>query len=167
PAAGVAHLRELRAAQDVQPLALPSRARHARAGRGARGDRQALCGPRPASRALPLSPRRAFRRRRRLLLRHRAVVAVWRRFSRAAHAPEGIHGARRSASERSGSAARGRSGARRMSSSLAWALLVLSGLLDVAWAVSMKYAAGYTRPGWSALSIALLAAFVYLLGKTL
>lgn len=54
-----------------------------------------------------------------------------------------------------------------MSQSLAWALLVVSGLLDVAWAVSMKYAEGYTRPGWSVLSLALLAAFVYLLGRTL
>ena len=54
-----------------------------------------------------------------------------------------------------------------MSQPFAWVLLVLSGLLDVAWAVSMKYAEGYTRPGWSLLSLALLGAFVYLLGRTL
>ena len=42
-----------------------------------------------------------------------------------------------------------------------------AGLLDVAWAISMKYAEGYTRPGWSVLSLALLLAFVYLLGRTL
>lgn len=54
-----------------------------------------------------------------------------------------------------------------MSQSLAWGLLVLSGLLDVAWAVSMKYAEGYTRPAWSLLSFLLLGAFVYLLGRTL
>ncbi|SAK86228.1 small multidrug resistance protein [Caballeronia pedi] len=54
-----------------------------------------------------------------------------------------------------------------MSQSLGWLLLILSGLLDVAWAVSMKLTQGYTRPGWTALSIVLLAAFVYLLGKVL
>jgi quaternary ammonium compound-resistance protein SugE len=54
-----------------------------------------------------------------------------------------------------------------MSHGLAWLLLLLSGALDVAWAISMKYADGYTRLGWSALSLALLAAFVYLLGRTL
>jgi quaternary ammonium compound-resistance protein SugE len=54
-----------------------------------------------------------------------------------------------------------------MSEGLAWLLLLLSGALDVAWAISMKYAEGYTRLGWSALSLALLAAFVYLLGRTI
>lgn len=54
-----------------------------------------------------------------------------------------------------------------MSQTVAWALLILSGLLDVAWALSMKLAEGYTRPGWSLLSFALLGAFVYLLGRTL
>lgn len=54
-----------------------------------------------------------------------------------------------------------------MSQSLAWMLLVVSGVLDVAWAISMKYAEGYTRPGWSLLSLLLLGAFIYLLGRTL
>ncbi len=54
-----------------------------------------------------------------------------------------------------------------MTQGFAWGLLILSGLLDVAWAVSMKYAAGYTRLGWSAVSLALLAAFVWLLGRAL
>ena len=54
-----------------------------------------------------------------------------------------------------------------MTRSFAWALLVTSGLIDVAWALSMKYAEGYTKPGWTALSLALLAAFVYLLGRSL
>jgi quaternary ammonium compound-resistance protein SugE len=40
-------------------------------------------------------------------------------------------------------------------------------LLDIAWAISMKYAEGYTRFGWSLLSFALLGAFVYLLGRSL
>jgi quaternary ammonium compound-resistance protein SugE len=54
-----------------------------------------------------------------------------------------------------------------MSKSLAWVTLLLAGFLDVAWAVSMKYAEGYTRLGWSTLSLALLAAFVFLLGRAL
>lgn len=54
-----------------------------------------------------------------------------------------------------------------MSQTVAWILLLAAGLLDVAWAISMKYADGYTRPGWSIVSILLLAAFVYLLGRVL
>jgi quaternary ammonium compound-resistance protein SugE len=54
-----------------------------------------------------------------------------------------------------------------MSQAFAWTLLVIAGGLDIAWAISMKYAQGYTRPGWSLLSFMLLAAFVYLLGRTL
>jgi len=54
-----------------------------------------------------------------------------------------------------------------MNQSLAWLLLIASGLLDVAWAVSMKYAEGYTRPGWTVISLVLLGMFVYLLGRVL
>ena len=54
-----------------------------------------------------------------------------------------------------------------MSTSLAWLALITAGLLDVAWAISMKYAEGYTRVGWSLVSLALLAAFVFLLGRAL
>ena len=54
-----------------------------------------------------------------------------------------------------------------MSPPLAWFMLVTAGLLDVGWAISMKYAEGYTRLGWSIASFALLAAFVFLLGRAL
>jgi len=54
-----------------------------------------------------------------------------------------------------------------MSQPLAWMLLVVAGFLDVFWAMSMKYAQGYTKPGWSLISLLLLAAFVYLLGRVL
>jgi hypothetical protein len=54
-----------------------------------------------------------------------------------------------------------------MSQAVAWILLIVSGLLDVAWAISVKYADGYTRWGWSLLSLVLLGAFIYLLGRTL
>ncbi|MBR1086537.1 multidrug efflux SMR transporter [Bradyrhizobium manausense] len=54
-----------------------------------------------------------------------------------------------------------------MSQSLAWLMLLIAGLLDVGGAISMKYAEGYTRVGWSILSLGLLAAFVFLLGRAL
>jgi quaternary ammonium compound-resistance protein SugE len=54
-----------------------------------------------------------------------------------------------------------------MSQNMAWLLLIVSGLFDVAWAISIKYAEGYTRPVWTILSLMLLAAFVYLLGRVL
>jgi len=54
-----------------------------------------------------------------------------------------------------------------MSAGIAWVLLVVSGLLDVAWALSMKQAQGYTRLGWSVVSLVLLGLFVYLLGLAL
>ena len=54
-----------------------------------------------------------------------------------------------------------------MSHSMAWLMLVIAGLLDVGWAISMKYAEGYTRVGWSIISLVLLAAFVVLLGRAL
>ncbi|MCA1399921.1 multidrug efflux SMR transporter [Bradyrhizobium sp. BRP56] len=54
-----------------------------------------------------------------------------------------------------------------MSHSVAWIALIIAGLLDVGWAVSMKYAEGYTRLGWTLVSLLLLAAFVFLLGRAL
>jgi quaternary ammonium compound-resistance protein SugE len=54
-----------------------------------------------------------------------------------------------------------------MSVPFAWVALVAAGLLDVAWAISMKYAEGYTRLGWSFVSLALLGSFVFLLGRAL
>ena len=54
-----------------------------------------------------------------------------------------------------------------MSPPLAWLMLVIAGAIDVGWAISMKYADGYTRVGWSMVSLALLAAFVFLLGRAL
>ena len=54
-----------------------------------------------------------------------------------------------------------------MSQGVAWAALIAAGLLDVAWAVSMKYADGYTKLGWSLVSLLFLGAFVFLLGRAL
>jgi hypothetical protein len=47
-----------------------------------------------------------------------------------------------------------------MSNTVAWIALIVAGLLDVAWAVSMKYAEGYTRLGWTILSLIVLGLFV-------
>ncbi|CCE08964.1 multidrug efflux system protein [Bradyrhizobium sp. STM 3843] len=54
-----------------------------------------------------------------------------------------------------------------MSAPVAWLALIVAGVLDVGWAIAMKYADGYTRLGWSLVSLVLLAAFVFLLGRTL
>jgi quaternary ammonium compound-resistance protein SugE len=54
-----------------------------------------------------------------------------------------------------------------MTTATACWLLIVAGVLDVLWAVAMKYADGYTRTGWSLVSLFLLAAFVWLLGRSL
>jgi len=50
---------------------------------------------------------------------------------------------------------------------LGWVFLITSGIIDVAWAASMKKANGFSHLGWSAVSLVLLAAFVVLLTKAL
>ena len=35
---------------------------------------------------------------------------------------------------------------------MAWAVLILAGLLEVVWAFAMKQSAGFTRAGWTALT---------------
>lgn len=54
-----------------------------------------------------------------------------------------------------------------MSTNNAWALLVFSGLVDVAWAASVKMSAGYTRLGWAVTSVVLLLLFIVSLGRAL
>jgi quaternary ammonium compound-resistance protein SugE len=54
-----------------------------------------------------------------------------------------------------------------MTTTQGWIYLVASGFIDVAWALSMKKANGFSNPGWSAISLILLAAFVFLLTKAL
>ncbi len=54
-----------------------------------------------------------------------------------------------------------------MSAGTAWIMLIAAGLIDVAWALSMKLSNGYTRPGWTAVSLIALGAFVWLLGRAL
>lgn len=45
----------------------------------------------------------------------------------------------------------------------AWIMLLAAGLLEIVWAVGLKYAEGFTRPVASAVTIAAMAASMYLL----
>lgn len=45
----------------------------------------------------------------------------------------------------------------------AWMLLLLAGLLEIVWALGLKYADGFTKPAASAITIAAMAASMYLL----
>ena len=54
-----------------------------------------------------------------------------------------------------------------MSNGVAWILLILSGLIDVAWVASVKVSEGDTRPYWATASVVLLALFVFSLGRAL
>ncbi|MEW6514532.1 MAG: quaternary ammonium compound efflux SMR transporter SugE [Pseudomonadota bacterium] len=47
---------------------------------------------------------------------------------------------------------------------MAWILLFLAGLFEVAWAIGLKYTEGFTRPIPSALTLAAMVASVVLLG---
>lgn len=46
-----------------------------------------------------------------------------------------------------------------------WILLALAGLFEVVWAVALKYAEGFTRPGPTALVAVSLAASMWLLAR--
>ena len=50
---------------------------------------------------------------------------------------------------------------------LAWTLLIVAGVFEVAWATSLKYTEGFTRLWPSVLNIALMAASVFLLSRAL
>jgi len=46
---------------------------------------------------------------------------------------------------------------------MSWFYLALAGLLEVVWAVGLKYTQGFTKPGASALTLAAMAGSFYLL----
>ncbi len=50
---------------------------------------------------------------------------------------------------------------------MTWFILVLAGLLEVGWAVGLKYTEGFTRPLPTALTLAAMAGSVGLLGLAL
>lgn len=46
---------------------------------------------------------------------------------------------------------------------MAWMLLLIAGLLEVAWAVGLKSSEGFSRPGWAAFTlVTALASFALL-----
>jgi quaternary ammonium compound-resistance protein SugE len=46
---------------------------------------------------------------------------------------------------------------------MAWVLLILAGLLEVGWAIGLKYSAGFTRPGVSVITVlAMITSFLLL-----
>ncbi len=51
-----------------------------------------------------------------------------------------------------------------MSPALAWALLVVAGLFEVAWAIGLKYTQGFTQPVATALTVAAMVVSMGLLG---
>ena len=51
-----------------------------------------------------------------------------------------------------------------MNTSVAWALLVVAGLFEVAWAIGLKYTAGFTRPMPTVLTVSAMIISMGLLG---
>ena len=47
---------------------------------------------------------------------------------------------------------------------MAWAILVVAGLLEIGWAIGLKYTHGFTRPVPTALTICAMVASMWLLG---
>jgi quaternary ammonium compound-resistance protein SugE len=50
---------------------------------------------------------------------------------------------------------------------MAWFVLILAGLLEVGWAIGLKYTAGFTRPWPVTLTVAAMLASLGLLGLSL
>lgn len=50
---------------------------------------------------------------------------------------------------------------------MTWLILIVAGLLEVAWAVGLKYTAGFTKPLPTALTLAAMAGSVGMLGLAL
>ena len=50
---------------------------------------------------------------------------------------------------------------------MAWVLLLVAGLLEVCWAIGLKYTEGFTKPLPSVLTLAAMAASVILLGMAM
>lgn len=51
-----------------------------------------------------------------------------------------------------------------LSSTQAWVVLVVAGLLETGWAIGLKYTGGFTKPVPSVLTVAAIAASMWLLG---
>ena len=51
--------------------------------------------------------------------------------------------------------------------SSAWTLLIVAGLLEVVWAIGLKYTQGFTRPLPSAITLTAMVLSIVLLGRAL
>jgi len=51
--------------------------------------------------------------------------------------------------------------------SSAWTLLIVAGLLEVVWAIGLKYTQGFTRPLPSAITLTAMVLSIVLLGRVL
>ena len=52
-----------------------------------------------------------------------------------------------------------------MSQTMAWIILAVAGLLEVCWAIGLKYSNGFTKLGPSLFTLATLAGSMFLLAK--
>ena len=52
-----------------------------------------------------------------------------------------------------------------MSVQMSWLLLIIAGLLEICWAVGLKYTEGFTKLGPSLFTLTTLAGSMYLLSK--
>lgn len=52
-----------------------------------------------------------------------------------------------------------------MSTTTAWIILTIAGLLEICWAIGLKYTEGFTKFTPSALTISAMVISMYLLGK--
>lgn len=50
---------------------------------------------------------------------------------------------------------------------MAWIILVLAGLLEVGWAIGLKYTDGFTRPGATVLTVVAMVGSVLLLSHAM
>jgi quaternary ammonium compound-resistance protein SugE len=47
---------------------------------------------------------------------------------------------------------------------MSWVILLIAGLLEIGWAIGLKYSEGFTRPGPTAATLAAMALSLVLLG---
>lgn len=50
---------------------------------------------------------------------------------------------------------------------MAWICLLVAGLMETVWATAMKLSEGFTKVGWSTLTVAAMGASVYLLARAI
>jgi quaternary ammonium compound-resistance protein SugE len=50
---------------------------------------------------------------------------------------------------------------------MAWTLLIVAGLLEIVWAIGLKFTEGFSRPGPSFVTLVALVASFYLLSRAL